>query len=56
VSELENCCGSVVVIFCCEKLLAAVRGQFGNPEEGECPPLEAVTRQRLVKTEQTEKT
>jgi hypothetical protein len=27
-----------------------IRGQFGNPEEGEVPPLEAVTR-GLVKTE-----
>jgi hypothetical protein len=25
-------------------------GQFGNLEEGECPPLEAATKQRLVKT------
>jgi hypothetical protein len=31
------------------------RGQFGNPEQEERPPLEAVTR-RLVKTQQTEKT
>jgi hypothetical protein len=31
------------------------QGQFGNPEEGKRPPLEAVTRQRLVKTKQTEK-
>jgi hypothetical protein len=31
------------------------RGQFGNAEEGERPPLEAVTR-RLVKTEQAVKT
>jgi hypothetical protein len=26
------------------------RGQFGNPEEGECPPLEVVTKKRLLKT------
>jgi hypothetical protein len=26
------------------------RGQFGNPEEGERPPLEAGTKQRLVRT------
>jgi hypothetical protein len=32
------------------------RGQFGNPEEGERPPLEAVTRERLMKTQQAEKT
>jgi hypothetical protein len=30
-------------------------GIVGNPEEGERPPLEAVTR-RLVKTQHTEKT
>jgi hypothetical protein len=35
---------------CCEKLVAEARGQFGNPEEGERPPLEAATRQRLVRT------
>jgi hypothetical protein len=28
--------------------VAEVLGQFGNPEEGECPPLEAVTK-KLVK-------
>jgi hypothetical protein len=38
------------------KLVAEERGQFGNPEEGEHPPSEAVTRQRLAKTQQTEKT
>jgi hypothetical protein len=37
-------------------LVAEARGQFGNPEKGERPPLEAVTRQRLVKTQQTKKT
>jgi hypothetical protein len=26
---------------------------FGNPEEGERPPLEVTTKQRLVKTEKT---
>jgi hypothetical protein len=29
------------------------RWQFGNPEEGERPPLEVATKQRLVKTEKT---
>jgi hypothetical protein len=29
------------------------RGQFGNPEEGQRPPLEAATKQRLVKTAKT---
>jgi hypothetical protein len=33
----------------CEKLASKARGQFGNPEEGERPPLEVVTR-KLVKT------
>jgi hypothetical protein len=55
VSELEDCCGSVLVSCCCYKLVAEAWGQFGNPEEGEHPPLEAVTR-KLVKTQQTEKT
>jgi hypothetical protein len=49
VSELEDCC------CCCEKLVAEAQGQFGNSEEGECPPLEALTR-KLVKTQQAEKT
>jgi hypothetical protein len=35
---------------CCEKLVAKVRGYFGNPEEEERPPLEAGTKQRLAKT------
>jgi hypothetical protein len=38
-----------------KKLVAEAQGQFGNPEEGECMPMEAVTR-RLVKTQQDEKT
>jgi hypothetical protein len=40
---------------CCEKLVAEARGQFGNPEEGERPQLEAVTR-KLAKTKQVEET
>jgi hypothetical protein len=36
-------------------LVAEAQGQFGNPEEGERPPLEAVTR-KLVKIQQAEKT
>jgi hypothetical protein len=44
-------------VSCCSyKLEAEARGQFGNPEEGERPLLEAVTRQRLMKIQQTEKT
>jgi hypothetical protein len=54
VTELEDCCGTVIVSSC-EKLVAEARGQFGNPEERERPPLDAVTR-RLVKTQQAEKT
>jgi hypothetical protein len=49
-SDLEDCCGSVPVSCCCYKLVAEALGQFGNPEDGERPPLEAVTRQQLVKT------
>jgi hypothetical protein len=35
--------------------VAEAREQFGNPDKGELPPLEAVTR-GLVKTQLTEKT
>jgi hypothetical protein len=39
---------------CCDLLLSEVgswgREPFGNLEEGERPPLEAATKQRLVKT------
>jgi hypothetical protein len=28
-------------------------GQFGNPEKGKRPPLEAATKQQLVKNEKT---
>jgi hypothetical protein len=38
------------------KLVVAARGQFGNPEGRECTTLEAVTRQRLMKTQEAEKT
>jgi hypothetical protein len=55
-SELEGCCRSDVVSCRCQKLVTEARGQFWNPEEGERPPLEAVTRRQLVKTEQVEKT
>jgi hypothetical protein len=54
-SELEDCCGSVLVCCCCYKLVAEARGQFGNPEEGVRPLLEAVTR-KLVRTQQAEET
>jgi hypothetical protein len=41
----------------CESRVAVTeaRGQFGNSEEGERPPLKAVTR-GLVKRQQAEKT
>jgi hypothetical protein len=32
--------------------MAEAPGQFGNPEKGECPSLEAITR-GLVKRQQT---
>jgi hypothetical protein len=38
-----------------KKTVDEARGHFGNPEEGKRPPLEAGTKQRLVKTQQTEK-
>jgi hypothetical protein len=43
VSELENCCGSVLVSCCCEKPVAITLGPFGNPEEGERPLLKPLT-------------
>jgi hypothetical protein len=46
VSELENCCGSVIANCCCEKLVAETRGQFRNPEEGKHPPLEVAAKQQ----------
>jgi hypothetical protein len=44
-----------LVLFSPCELVVEARGQFGNPD-GEHPPLEAVIRQRLVKTKQAEKT
>jgi hypothetical protein len=38
------------------KLVAEARRELGNPEEQERTPFEAATRQRLVKTQQVEKT
>jgi hypothetical protein len=42
-----------VECYCCEKWESGNRiwEQFGNPEKGESPPLEAATKQQLVKTE-----
>jgi hypothetical protein len=42
-------CSSALESRCCYKLVAEARGYFGNPEEGERPPLAVVTRQRLLK-------
>jgi hypothetical protein len=43
-------------VYCDSRVdVAEAQGQFGNPEEGERSPLEAVTR-GLVKIQQTEKT
>jgi hypothetical protein len=50
---VSQTCSSVFVSRCCLKLVSEVRGQFGCAEEGERPPLQAVTKQRLVKTQQT---
>jgi hypothetical protein len=36
-----------------EKWVAEARGQFRNPEDGECPPFQAATKQWLMKTEKT---
>jgi hypothetical protein len=52
---LEDCCGTVIVSCCCSKLVAEAGDSSGNPEEGECPPLQAVIR-RLVKIQKAEKT
>jgi hypothetical protein len=38
------------------KLVGESRGHFGNPEEGDHPLLEAVTRRQPVKIQQMEKT
>jgi hypothetical protein len=55
VNELEDYCCSVFVSRCSEKLVAEAREPFGNPEEGEHPALEVVTR-KLVKTQQAKRT
>jgi hypothetical protein len=36
-----------------KKLVAEPGDSSGNPEDGERPPIEAVTKERLVKTEKT---
>jgi hypothetical protein len=54
VSELDKL---LLGLNCREPLLSEAcswgRGQFGNPEEGGRPPLEAATEQQLGKTEKT---
>jgi hypothetical protein len=52
----EGSVASWRVSCCCENLVVGERGYLVNPEEGERPPLRDVTRQRLVKTQETEKT
>jgi hypothetical protein len=51
VNELEDCCGTVVVGCCCEKLVA--EAGKSSETQGRSPPLplEAVTR-TLVKTQE----
>jgi hypothetical protein len=55
VNVLEHCSCSVLASRCCEKLIAEAREPLGNPDEGERPAFEAVTR-KLVKTQLAEKT
>jgi hypothetical protein len=47
---MDNHWSSTVVSCCCEKLVAEAKGLYENPEEGEHPPMEAITKQWLVKT------
>jgi hypothetical protein len=35
----EDCYSTVLVSCCCFELVAEARGQFGNPEKEERPPL-----------------
>jgi hypothetical protein len=32
VCQSDDCCGSVLVSYCCSKLVGEERGEFGNPE------------------------
>jgi hypothetical protein len=50
-SGLEDDWGSVDVSCCCEKLVAEAR-DVSKTQRKERPPLEAATKQRLVKTEE----
>jgi hypothetical protein len=49
--ELVNCCGSVLVSCCCQKLVTEMRDSSESQRKGERPPLEADTEQRLAETE-----
>jgi hypothetical protein len=49
-SELDDCWGSVILSFCCEKLVAETGNSSGTYKRGERPLLEAATEQQLVKT------
>jgi hypothetical protein len=44
VSEIENCCSSVVVSCCCTELVAEAGDSSGKPGEGKRPPLEAAIK------------
>jgi hypothetical protein len=55
VREFDFCCCSAFVSCCSQKLVAEAGRQFRNPEEGEHPPLKAVSR-KLLETQQAEKT
>jgi hypothetical protein len=44
-----NVWGAIAVSGCCEKLVVEP-GTVRDPEEEECPSLEAVAKQRLVRT------
>jgi hypothetical protein len=53
-SELLNRLSQLrVAVVRSEQIGSWGRAEFGKPEEGERPPLEAAAKQRLVKTEKT---
>jgi hypothetical protein len=54
VSELEDCCGSVLASCCCYKLVAETGDSLGTQRKRS--PFEAVSRQRPVKPQHIEKT
>jgi hypothetical protein len=56
VGEFEDCGGSVVVSCCCQKLVTVAGDSSRTQSKGNGRWLKAVTRKRLMKTQQTEKT